>query len=225
MTSTSEAKIAANRENAKLSTGPSSAGGRARVRLNAVKQGFSSHTTVIPEHEAKAFLAHFEAFKTEYRPVGPTEQFMVQSLAEISWSAQQIRAESNTFMTLIGGRSTPVSNTPDPALNHNLAQADLLGTYIAKINLLGIYEQRKMRLFNSTRKELLQIQAERKAAENEELEAAAAVREACKSTRQLGQPAWQPSDDGFVCSIEQIDRFIARRDRLKSIAAHLKMAS
>ena len=117
MPHTSEAQLTANRENAKLSTGPKSPEGRAKVRLNAVKQGFSSHASVIPEHQVPAFRGHFEAFQTEYKPYGPTEAFLLQSLAEISWSTQQIRAEFNTMMTLIGGRETPASHTSNPELN------------------------------------------------------------------------------------------------------------
>jgi hypothetical protein len=61
-----------------------------------------------------------------------------------------------------------------------------------------------MRLFNATRRELVQVQAERKARELEELEEAAA-------TRQTAPPDWQPSQDGSACSIAQIDRHLAKK--------------
>ena len=61
-----------------------------------------------------------------------------------------------------------------------------------------------MRLFNSTRRELIQMQAERKQRELEELEEAAAARETAPA-------GWQPSHDGFACSLAEIDRFTARR--------------
>ena len=63
-----------------------------------------------------------------------------------------------------------------------------------------------MRLFNSTRRELIQVQAERKARELEELEEAAVV-------RQSAPPEWQPSQDGFACSIAQIDRHLLKKYR------------
>jgi hypothetical protein len=221
----SEAQLNANRENSKLSTGPKSPEGKAKLRLNPLTHGFAGQTVVIPDHQKEDYLKLFKSFRTEFKPQGPSEQFLVQSLAEISWSVQQIRAASTNVMTMSGSLYRPIYDAGSPEVNFGLSQANAMEDNLRQINLLGIYEQRKMRLFHSTRKELLQIQAERKAAEKEELETAAPLRQACNSTRQPGQPQWQPAEDGFACSLEQIDRFIARRDRLNSVAAKVNMAS
>jgi hypothetical protein len=94
-----------------------------------------------------------------------------------------------------------------------------------EIHLLGVYEQRKQRLFNSTRRELQQLQTERKLAEKEELETASQIRKATKSAFQPGQKEWLPAEDGFACSIEEIDRYIARTERLSMLAGGAKMAN
>ena len=215
----SEAQLRANLENSRFSTGPTSDEGKRKVRLNPLIHGFSGHTCFIPDHEKEDFKRHFSSFRDDYKPKGRTEEFLVQSLAEISWSVQQIRAASTNVMTMSGSMYRPIYDADSPEVNYALSQANAMEDNLRQINLLGIYEQRKMRLFHSTRKELLQIQTERKATEKEELEAAAPLRQACNSTRQPNQPEWQPAEDGFACSLEQIDRFIARRDRLNTLAA------
>jgi hypothetical protein len=214
MKTLSEAQLRANLENSKFSTGPTSEEGKRKVRLNPLTHGFSGHTCFIPDHEKEDYKRHFSSFLDDYKPKGRTEEFLVQSLAELSWSAQQIRAVSNNVMSLLGLRNDPFQ-APDDSMAYNLAQAAHIGDRLKEINLLGIYEQRKLRLFNTTRKELLQVQAERKLAEKEELETAAQLRKACKSAYQPGQPEWHPGEDGFACSLEEIDRYIARTERLK----------
>jgi hypothetical protein len=221
---TSNAQINANRENAKFSTGPKSEDAKRKLKLNPLTHGFAGQTCFIPDHEKDAYCEHFKSFRAEYKPKGPTEQFLVQSLSELSWSSQQIRAVSTNLMALLGTKNCP-RETGDDGLDFNLAQAANVGDHIKDINLLGIYEQRKVRLFNSTRNELLKLQADRKLAEKEELETASQIRKACKSAFQPGQREWQPSEDGFACSLEEIDRYIARNERLKSLAGGLKMAS
>ena len=70
-----------------------------------------------------------------------------------------------------------------------------------------------MRLFTSTRKELVQAQTERKAGEKAELEQAMQMRRIDKVTRLPEEPEWQPHENGFVCSLAEIDRKIALQDR------------
>jgi len=207
----------ANRENAKHSTGPKSDAGKRKVSLNSLVHGFAGQTCFVPEHEQEAYMKHFQSFRAEYKPQGPTEQFMVQSLAELSWSSQQIRAVANNLLSLIGTKSSP-RETGSAELDFTLAQAANMPGHVKELNLLGIYEQRKQRLFNATRRELQQIQSDRKRAEKEELEEASQIRKATK----LAFPSWQPADDGFACSIDEIDRYIARTERLKTFTGGAK---
>src|SRR5260370_28815327 len=85
---TTESQVFANRANAKLSTGPTTPAGRKKVSMNAVKHNFCGQTCVIPEHEMEAYTKHFESFRKEFRPLGPSEEFLVQSLAELTRLSQ-----------------------------------------------------------------------------------------------------------------------------------------
>jgi hypothetical protein len=217
MSATSEAKTKANRENAKKSTGPKTENGKRRVGLNPVTHGFAGQTCFIPDHQREAYNHHFEKFRAAYLPKGPTEEFMVQSLAELSWSSQQIRALSTNLMALLGTQPTPFPSA-DAANDFAMAQAANVSQHIKDINLLGIYEQRKTRLFNTTLNQLQQLQSTRKEAEKEELAEAATFRQRSPKT-------WQPAHDGFACSLPEIDRYINRANRLNQLLKGQKMAS
>jgi hypothetical protein len=220
--SISEAQLRANRENAKKSTGPTSISGRQAVRLNSLTHGFSGHTVVIADHEMEAFARHLENFRAEYKPAGITEEVMVKSLADLSWATSQMSAQSTTIMTLLSSKPCTIPGAPEGEISYAISQAQNLESQIKTLNLLGIYEQRKTRLFNSTRRELAEIQATRKAKEQEEMTLAAALRKNDLETRQPDQPAWDPKENGFVYSIAQIDDFLTqgkRLDRLKKVAA------
>lgn len=206
-------QLIANLLNSQNSTGPQSEAGKRKVSLNSLKHGFAGQTCFVPEHEREAYIEHFQSFRAEYKPKGPTEHFMVQSLAELSWSTQQIRAMANNIITLLGTLSSP-RETGAEETDFSFAQAANLDSHLKELNLLGIYEQRKQRLFNTTRRELLQIQTERKQSETEELATASKIRTADKS--------WHPAQDGFVCSVEEIDRYIARNERLKTFTGGAK---
>jgi len=189
--------------------------------MNALKHGFAGQTVVIPAHEAAAYAKHFESFRKEYNPATPTEEFMVQSVAELSWSTQQLRAQNNNIITMAGCSNPDLSPSSNPEIDAAMAQARSIDTMAPRLNLNSIYEQRKMRLFFSTRRELVQVQAERKAKEKAELEAAILLRRADKATRLPEEPEWQPHENGFVCSLAEIDRKIAFQDRLnRKIGPH-----
>jgi hypothetical protein len=211
MTNISEAQLKANRENAQHSTGPTSTTGKRKVALNPLTHGFAGKTVLIAAHEEAAYIKHFRDFRAEYKPKGPTEQFLVQSLAELSFSAQQIRAQIDNLIALGGAMCKPMLESGNSEVDFAIAQATSLEANMPKINLLGIYEQRKMRLFTNARKELADIQAARKAAEQEELE------EACQY-RLVTPGNWNPADDGFACSLAEVDRYIAVNRRRVQVA-------
>jgi len=209
----SNRQFKANQENAQHSQGPTSSSGRKKSSMNALRHGFAGQTVVIPAHEAVAYAKHFESFRKEYNPATPTEEFMVQSLAELSYSTQQIRAQTTNCISILSCKTNDRHENTTPEIEAALAQARGIAAGGPTLNTLGIYEQRKMRLFTSTRKELVQAQTERKAGEKAELEQAMQMRRIDKVTRLPEEPEWQPHENGFVCSLAEIDRKIALQDR------------
>jgi hypothetical protein len=220
-----EKQIEANRANSQLSTGATTPQGKRTVSINAIKHGYAGRIAVVFEHEKEAYRAHFRAFREEYKPVGPTEAFLVESMADLTWSAQHIRSQMHNAMAIAGTRGPQASKDRDMEINIALAQGDNIHSLARELNLLGIYENRKMRLFNTTRAELLAIQQTRKLNETQALAEAARLRQADLATREPNEPEWEPTENGFVCSIQEIDLYIAREKRLARLNGGLKIAA
>jgi len=212
-----EQQLRANQQNAQLSTGPKTSEGKHKVSMNSLKHGFAGQTVILQPHEIPAYEKHFEAFRKEYKPVGPTEEFLVQSLADLSFSVTQLRAVMTNRMTVIGLRAIPNDNdshTEETATA--VSRARSINDEGPSLDTLGRYEQRKMRQFHTTRKELVAIQAARKAEEKAALEEAATLRRA--------DATWRPEENGFVYSLAEIDRFIQLQQRLQPIPPNKKAA-
>jgi len=81
----SEKQIAANRANAKRSTGPNTSGGKARSRMNAWKHGLRAEKVVIAGEDAEDLQAIQRAIWEEHRPEPGMESLLVERLAHYAW--------------------------------------------------------------------------------------------------------------------------------------------
>ena len=86
----SRKKLEANRANAKRSTGPRSAVGKARSRMNAWKHGLTATTLVIGNEDP----AHFDRLRAElmeqYDPQSPLECELVERLSSLLWRLRRV---------------------------------------------------------------------------------------------------------------------------------------
>jgi len=78
-------QIDANRRNAQKSTGPTTPEGRAAVRHNALKHGLTAEILIPSIEDQSEFDRLCDAFETEYQPVGPTEESLLENLAAAKW--------------------------------------------------------------------------------------------------------------------------------------------
>ncbi len=88
-------KIAANRENARRSTGPRTPAGKQRSRLNALKHGAGSQafeeTIVALGEDPRAFRRLRRDFLASFDPATPFERTLVEDLARLWW--QKLRLD------------------------------------------------------------------------------------------------------------------------------------
>jgi hypothetical protein len=100
---TSAARIAANRANARHSTGPRTARGKTASSQNACKHGFRSASA---PHTNPEFEALLDAFRSEHLPTTPAEESCVGTIATAVWKIHEIdRLDYEAFATrLIAGR-------------------------------------------------------------------------------------------------------------------------
>jgi hypothetical protein len=80
-----QAKILANRLNAKKSTGPNTPQGKAVVSQNALKHGLSARHDVITTESQADFDLHRDALLAELAPIGPMESILADRIVSLSW--------------------------------------------------------------------------------------------------------------------------------------------
>lgn len=89
---TTPAKIAANRRNALLSTGPTTAAGIAVAKMNAVRHGLRTAAPVIPGETAGDWEAFRDGVVADLAPVGVLETELADRVAVLSWRLRRATA-------------------------------------------------------------------------------------------------------------------------------------
>jgi hypothetical protein len=169
----SERRLAANRTNAQLSTGPSTPEGKAKSSLNAVKTGLTGRAILLAdEEEAAAYRAHVARFQAEFQPVGDREQTLVQNLADTQWRLNSIPGLEAGLFAL--GRLRYAERFPEggaPQLRAALLDAHILMTEAKHFKNLHLQESRLRRQYRQDAQELKELQAQRKKEQQEQEQA------------------------------------------------------
>jgi hypothetical protein len=87
---TSKRQKAANRKNARKSTGPKTQRGKSASRLNAVQHGILSHDVVLPDENEQELEDLRNALYSSLAPVGPLEELLVDRAVNAMWRLQRI---------------------------------------------------------------------------------------------------------------------------------------
>jgi hypothetical protein len=88
---TSPAQIAANQANARLSTGPVTPEGKARVAQNAVRHGLTAKHLVVRDDEREEFHELHQALLAELHPQGAVETITFRELLHAAWNLHRFR--------------------------------------------------------------------------------------------------------------------------------------
>jgi hypothetical protein len=81
---TSEARLAANKQNATRSKGPTSPEGRAISRMNSLKHGLTGEGIVVAEDDQQEVASRAEAFNDAMKPRSPAGMVLVLQMATLS---------------------------------------------------------------------------------------------------------------------------------------------
>ena len=91
----SQARLDANRRNAKKSTGPRSEEGKRRSSMNAVKHGITARFAVLPDEDPALFERRMYEWVNNFRPQSDEEQFFAIHAVTCSWQLERAqRAQS-----------------------------------------------------------------------------------------------------------------------------------
>jgi hypothetical protein len=90
----SEKQLAANRANARKSTGPRTPQGKARSSMNRLLHGLRSRTVALPNENPRLFDSFARAMRRDLRPRGPVETVLVEQVVRTAWMLRRAgRAE------------------------------------------------------------------------------------------------------------------------------------
>jgi len=87
----SPSQLTANQANARHSTGPRTAEGKARVSQNALRHGLTARHLVIRDDEHEEFDALQLSLSQELAPQGATETIVFQELLHAAWNLHRFR--------------------------------------------------------------------------------------------------------------------------------------
>ena len=150
----SPARLAANRANAALSTGPRTEAGKAAVSRNAVKSGLTGCTVMLPSEDAEQYRAHIVAYEKEFQPVGARERDLVQSIADIRWRLNRIPGLEMAIYNR--GRDQFADMFADRSVQERASMIEL-ETYLAYEKQLRNLHLQEARLARFREKELAEL--------------------------------------------------------------------
>jgi hypothetical protein len=98
-----ESQIEANRENAKLSTGPKSEAGKTAAALNNTRHGLAGAFRVLPTESQSEFDQLLATLRNEHQPATFTETTLVEAMAQHHWLRQRaLNLESSCYDSTTG---------------------------------------------------------------------------------------------------------------------------
>jgi hypothetical protein len=154
-------------------------------------------------------------FQDDFKPSGALEIQLVQSLSSQAWRLNRAEALENNLLTLGMIEKSDSISTENAQVQDALAMAAALAQKAAALSTLSMHQNRVARTFERTLKQLREIQAERRAKEEREMELAARhyhLHEEENEEAGKTEP-YNPAADGFVLTTAQVEQFIYRKDR------------
>ncbi len=202
-------RTAINRANSQHSTGPRTDSGKQRSSMNALRHGLTAASAVLPSEDQAVYDAHRRGFLAEYQPATPTETQLTQELVDTAWRINRI---PHLEAALLDRAANPPSD--QAAIDFDIVDAH------RALATLGLHYQRLSRQFQKSLDTLREIQADRTERQRRDLKDAAAILELHKHK---GIP-YDPAQDGFVFSKDQVEAFSQRLMRLNERTARDALA-
>ena len=194
-------QIAANRQNAQVSTGPASETGKAKSSLNAVKTGLTGRTLLLPSDDVAAYQQHVASAFAQWKPETDREKALVQCIADTDWRLLRIPTLESGIYAL--GRLQFADQFADQPEE---LRTTLLDTFIFQnsrrdLTNLSLQETRLRRQREKDVAELAQLLEERRKRRETRLNAAAHMYERFKQNEE----EFDPAEFGFEFSFDEIE--------------------
>jgi hypothetical protein len=164
-------QIAANRENAKKSTGPTSEKGKNKVRLNAIRDNLTGQITTLSDEDRPRFEKLQSEMLADFAPQSSIERELAASVIWDTWRLHHLRSVEGAIYALgvaeeaaAAEAEAEAKGDADPNnTDGNTATANA-HTFLAeapRFNTMSLYEQRMNRSLHRNLATLREIQKER----------------------------------------------------------------
>ncbi len=151
-------QIAANRENAKKSTGPRTPGGKYVSSQNAVTHGLFAESVLLPNESPDRFRALHTAYLNAFQPESQETRDLVETLTVSRWRLRRIWTIEAANLTLEQRAQSDSTQDEDPPTKPPLA-VRALSLPPRSLEALSRHEARCHRAYNQALDRLLRIQA------------------------------------------------------------------
>ena len=199
----SQAQITANQANAQLSCGPTTAEGKAKSSLNAMKTGLTGHTVLLPGDDAELYEANLLHHVDAFNPVGEKETSLVQALADTEWRLARIPGLEYGIYAVARIEFADKFNDQPAELRPGLIHAYTFLAYHKQLNNLSIQESR---LNRQVVKIVAQLRALQSLRQQQELAKLAEAARHYIAANKAKKP-FNHKEFGFDFSMDQIDRY------------------
>jgi len=198
----SDARLAANRENAKLSTGPRTSTGKAKSRLNAIKTGLCSHVVVLPHEDAAVYQQYLDRRFNKFLAVGDDEIILVQAIVDNEWRLARIAPLEAGVYTL-GTRvfKEEFADEDDPIVRAALIKVKTMQEYRRDLTNLALQERRLRNHIEKDTAKLEELQNRRFTKRKHQIEG-------CQKLRAREPETFEPSDIGFDFSTAELQAYL-----------------
>ncbi|MDE3194967.1 MAG: hypothetical protein KGN84_01385 [Acidobacteriota bacterium] len=160
----SEKQLAANRENARKSTGPKSEEGKNRSRRNAGRHHLTGQVITMTGEDHAAYVDFEKSFFEDRKPEGTLETALVHSIAHAFWRLNRAEAVEENYFSLQSEWNEHTLNGPNPRIQNAALQCMMFFRDPNKFVLLSLYEQRIHRRLEKDLSTLASLQSKRQAA-------------------------------------------------------------
>jgi len=212
-----EKQIAANRINAQRNTGPASEEAKAKVRMNAMRDGITGQVITLSDEDRPIFEYLKSEIIEDLQPKTTMELHLANSIAWDTWRIDHLRAIENNLYAL--GAQDPDCDTgcEHEQLHTAMAEALTFVKHSKKMALLSVYEQRLNRSIHKNMQKLSELQAERKRIYEQDLKEEVAIAEANEVNGLPYEAPTKRSKNGIVFSTAEV-MAAANRKSVVSVA-------
>jgi hypothetical protein len=216
----SDAKLAANRANSKLSTGAKTQATKDKSKMNAQTHGLCSQAALLPSEDPIVYQAFIESIFAQWSPATDQENRLTEVIGTTEWRLRRIPGlEAGIYAVGLLENNNLFLDEPDSIKRDRNVQSKLYLLYEKQLKNLSLQERRLRSQHKADVTELKQLQQDRieKAKQAEQAikeEREAIVQRANKISAncyKLNKP-FIPADHGFDFTYAEYDHYWKLQD-------------